>query len=321
MLWWDLKRAGQKQMPANLNELKQRCKEQRAKIPPQRLERSGRLDRRPDICQQSTGNMFGSLLKDFEEDPFFSDPFTAHQEHVRQMMRSFSDPFGRDPFFSITDGRSQGHRGRQGSQVALREDHRASSLTQMPSDSFTGLATDLKDSFFSIDNMMANMRNRMVDMHKQFEGLSDRPDIHSFRSSSVMTYSKTGDEPAKVFQATSQTRKAPGGIKETKKSVRDSESGLEKLAIGHHINERAHIIQKSKNNKTGNQEMNQEFMNLDESEAGSFDNEWEQEISKFKPSGEKPFIDAPKHKSVHYKAKIGPPDVTRRERCISRLVI
>uniref|UniRef100_A0A8C0EZS7 Uncharacterized protein n=1 Tax=Bubo bubo TaxID=30461 RepID=A0A8C0EZS7_BUBBB len=34
----------------------------------------------------------------------FSDPFAAHHEYMRQMMRSFSDPFGRDPFLSITDG-------------------------------------------------------------------------------------------------------------------------------------------------------------------------------------------------------------------------
>ncbi|XP_063298667.1 myeloid leukemia factor 1 isoform X1 [Pelobates fuscus] len=264
--------------------------------------------------------MFGSLLRDFEEDPFFSDPFTAHQEHVRQMMRSFSDPFGRDPFFSITDGRTRGHRGRPGSQVALREDHRASSLSHMPSASFTDLNTDLRDSFHSVDNMMANMRNRMIDMHRHFEGLSDRPDIHSFSSSSVTTYSKTGDEPPKIFQATSQTRKAPGGIKEIKKSVKDSESGFEKLAIGHHINDRAHVIKQSKNNKTGDQEVNQEFINLDESEALSFNNEWEQEISKFKPSGEMPSLEAPKHKT-HYRTKIGPPDVKKRERCISKKVI
>ncbi|XP_053315332.1 myeloid leukemia factor 1 isoform X2 [Spea bombifrons] len=256
--------------------------------------------------------MFGSLLKDFEDDPFFSESLTAHQEHVRQMMRSFSDPFGRDPFFSITDGRSPGQRGRQGSQVALREDHRASSLSHMPSDIFKGLTPDVKDSFRSIDNMMVNMRNRMFDMHRQFEGLSDTSDIHSFHSSSVMTYSKTGDEPPKIFQATSQTRKAPGGIKETKRAVRDSESGVEKMAIGHHIKERAHVIKKSVNNKTGDREVNQEFMNLDESDALSFDNEWQQEISKFKPSGGRPSIEAPKNKSTHFKTKIGPPDVPRR---------
>ncbi|XP_075717658.1 myeloid leukemia factor 1 isoform X1 [Rhinoderma darwinii] len=265
--------------------------------------------------------MFGSLLRDFEEDPFFSDPFTAHQEHVRQMMRSFSDPFGRDPFFSITDGRSHGRRGQQGSQVALREDHRASSLCHMPSAPFSSMVPDFKDGFQSIDNMMANMRNRMIDIHKQFEGLADKPDVHSFKSSSVMTYSKTGDEPPKIFHASSQTRKAPGGIKETKEAVKDSESGVEQIAVGHHIKDRAHIVKQLKNNKTGDEELNQEFLNMDESDAPSFDSEWDREISKFKPYEKKFSIEAPKHQKAQYSTKIRPPGVPRRERCISKMVI
>ncbi|KAM5165430.1 myeloid leukemia factor 1 [Mantella aurantiaca] len=252
--------------------------------------------------------MFRSLLRDFEEDPFFSDPFSAHQEHVRQMMRSFSDPFGRDPFFSITDGRSHGRRGQNSSQVALREDHRVS---------------DIKEPFHSFDNVMANFRNRMTDMHKQFEGLADNPNAHSFKSSSVMTYSKTGDEPAKIFQASSQTRQAPGGIKETKKSVRDSETGVEQLAVGHHIKERAHIVKKLQNNKTGDRELNQEFLNMDETEAPSFNSEWDREISRFKPFEHKLSIDTPKpkHHSAYYSTKIGLPGAPRRERCISKMVI
>lgn len=42
--------------------------------------------------------------------------------------------------------------------------------------------------------------------------LSMDPNGHSFSSSSVMTYSKVGDEPPKVFQASTQTRRAPGGV-------------------------------------------------------------------------------------------------------------
>lgn len=38
------------------------------------------------------------------------------------------------------------------------------------------------------------------------------PNAHSFSSSSVMTYSKKGDEPPKVFQASAQTRTGPGGV-------------------------------------------------------------------------------------------------------------
>uniref|UniRef100_A0A8B9ND41 Myeloid leukemia factor 1 n=2 Tax=Accipitrinae TaxID=8955 RepID=A0A8B9ND41_9AVES len=272
--------------------------------------------------------MFGGLGRCFEEDPFFrflksgqvldvlaflglfgvffavdhfrapvvdacakgntSDPFAAHHEYMRQMMRSFSDPFGRDPFLSITDGgeRTVDRRARQDSQVALRGNHRQDA--------------DFGEPFFAMDRMMSNMRNSMLEMQRKFDDLSIHPDAHTFSSSSVMTYSKIGDEPPKVFQASAQTRTAPGGVKETRKALKDSESGLEKMAIGHHIHDRAHVIKKSKNSKTGDEEMNQEFINLDETEAQTFDEEWQKEIMKFKPSRTRFTLEAPKYRSIHH---------------------
>ncbi|KAM6389220.1 myeloid leukemia factor 1 isoform 3-T4 [Pluvialis apricaria] len=242
--------------------------------------------------------MFGGLGRCFEEDPFFRDPFAAHHEYMRQMMRSFSDPFGRDPFLSITDGgeRTVDRRARQDSQVALRGNRRDA---------------DFGEPFFAMDRMMSNMRNSMLEMQRKFDDLSIYPDAHTFSSSSVMTYSKVGDEPPKVFQASAQTRTAPGGVKETRKALRDSESGLEKMAIGHHIHDRAHVIKKSKNRKTGDEEMNQEFINLDETEAQTFDEEWQKEIMKFKPSRTRCNLEAPKYRSIHHIPK---EDGSRREK-------
>ncbi|XP_015091977.1 myeloid leukemia factor 1 isoform X2 [Vicugna pacos] len=182
--------------------------------------------------------MFGMLSSSFEDDPFFSDSFIAHRESMQQMMRNFSEPFGRD-LFSITDGRgrARNHTGHEDGENSL-----------------TGQ-------------------------------LSMDPNGHSFSSSSVMTYSKVGDEPPKVFQASTQTRRAPGGIKETRRALRDSESGLEKMAVGHHLQDRAHVIKKSKNNRTGDEEVNQEFINMNESDAHAFDEEWQNEILKYKPGG------------------------------------
>ncbi|NWU91599.1 MLF1 factor, partial [Upupa epops] len=228
----------------------------------------------------------------------FSDPFAAHHEYMRQMMRSFSEPFGRDPFLSITDGRERtaDRRPRQDSQVALRGNRRD---------------VDFGEPFFAMDRMMSNMRNSMLEMQRKFDDLSVSPDAHTFSSSSVMTYSKVGDEPPKVFQASSQTRTAPGGIKETRKALKDSESGLEKMAIGHHIHDRAHVIKKSKNCKTGDEEMNQEFINLDETEAQSFDEEWQKEIIKFRPSRTRGNLEGPKYRSLHHAPK---EDGLRREK-------
>ncbi|XP_048203161.1 myeloid leukemia factor 1 isoform X2 [Perognathus longimembris pacificus] len=219
--------------------------------------------------------MFRMLSSSFEDDPFFSDSFLAHRESMRNMMRSFSEPFGRD-FFSISDGR-RGHN---------RTGHGATSFSLVPFGSFGRMHTDVSP-FQAVDRMMLNMRDSMQELQRNFGNLSVDPHGHSFCSSSVMTYSKVGDEPPKVFQASTQTRRAPGGIKETRKAIRDSDSGLEKMAVGHHIHDRAHVIQKSKNNRTGDEEVNQEFINMHESDAYAFDDEWQNEISKFR-AGSRP---------------------------------
>lgn len=53
-------------------------------------------------------------------------------------------------------------------------------------------------------------------------------------------------------------------IKETRRALKDSESGLEKMAIGHHIQDRGHVVEKKFNKKTGEKEFNQDFQNMDE---------------------------------------------------------
>ncbi|NWI92572.1 MLF1 factor, partial [Pitta sordida] len=215
---------------------------------------------------------------------FCRDPFAAHQQHLRQMMRSFSEPFGRD-FPRLRDGaeRAAERRSRPETRLAVRGD---------------GRDVDFGDPFSAMDRMMSNMRNSMLEMHRHFDELSMNPGGHTFSSSSMMTYSKVGDEPPKVFQASSQTRTAPGGLKETRKALKDSESGLEQMAIGHHIQDRAHVIKKSKNFRTGDEEMNQEFINLDENEAQSFDEEWQKELMKFRPSRPRSSLNAPQPRSI-----------------------
>uniref|UniRef100_A0A8C2X402 Myeloid leukemia factor 1 n=1 Tax=Cyclopterus lumpus TaxID=8103 RepID=A0A8C2X402_CYCLU len=171
------------------------------------------------------------------------DPFQAHREHMRQMMRSFSEPYGGLVVPSIMDGRNCGF------DVS---EHPSSSLEMT------------RNPFSMFDNMMSSRRNRMQEMHKNFENMSTDSNTHSFSSSSVMTYSKVGNEPPKVFQASSSTRRAPGGIKETQQAVKDSETGLEKMSIAHHIQDRGHVVEKKYNKKTGQKEFNQDFNNIDE---------------------------------------------------------
>ncbi|XP_062242821.1 myeloid leukemia factor 1 isoform X2 [Platichthys flesus] len=241
--------------------------------------------------------MFNSNFRDFDDDPFFSDPFRAHREHMRQMMRSFSEPFGGPLMPSLTDGRSRGHDMAEhaGSSLALRDDHRDM----------------MRNPFSLFDNVRTNMRNRMQDTQRNSENMSKGSNTHSFSSSSVMTYSKVGNEPPKVFQATSSTRRAPGGIKETRQAVKDSESGLEKMSIGHHIQDRGHVVEKKYNKKTGEKELNQDFQNLDESEAQSFDDEWQEELTKFKPSVPVSCLEEARPRALHPAALTGPEDAHR----------
>ncbi|KAM6222827.1 myeloid leukemia factor 1 isoform 1-T1 [Rhynchocyon petersi] len=218
----------------------------------------------------------------------------AHRESMRQMMRSFSEPFGRD-MYSISDGRGRAHN-RRG------YDDGENSLTH----------TDVSP-FQAVDRMMLNMRNSMQELQRNFGQLSMDPDGHSFCSSSVMTYSKVGDEPPKVFQASSQTRRAPGGIKETRRTLRDSDTGLEKMAVGHHIHDRAHVIQKSKNKKTGDEEVNQEFINMNESDAHAFDDEWQNEVLKYRPGGRWRNLENSRMPGVGHETS-GFPELKRREK-------
>ncbi|KAJ0022090.1 hypothetical protein NQD34_009580 [Periophthalmus magnuspinnatus] len=222
--------------------------------------------------------MFSRIFKEFEEDPFFRDSFRAHTEHMQHFTRSFSEPFDASVMPSLTDGTSQGGRMAQSnSPHALTQNQRDMSRSLFSFGSFDN--TDLmRNPIGIVNNMITNMRNR-VDMPRDFEN------GHSFSSSSVMTYSKVGNEPSKVFQASSSTLRAPGGIKETRQAIKDSESGLQKMAIGHHIQDRGHIMEKKFNNKTGEKEFNQDFQNLDESEAEAFDEEFKQKVSTVKSDG------------------------------------
>ena len=50
--------------------------------------------------------------------------------------------------------------------------------------------------------------------------------------------------------------------------MRDSEQGIEKVAVGHHIGERAHLIERQRDTNSGDQEENQDFVNLDTGKSG-----------------------------------------------------
>nr|CAD7392945.1 unnamed protein product [Timema cristinae] len=121
-----------------------------------------------------------------------------------------------------------------------------------------------------------NMNMSMGRLFPSFDHMGNNPNVHSFSSSSVMTMTNGPDGQPQVYQASSSTRTAPGGVKETKKTVCDSRSGTKKMAIGHHIGERAHILEREQNLRSGDREERQELINLDDDETEDFNREFEQ---------------------------------------------
>ncbi|MBW04983.1 Myeloid leukemia factor 2, partial [Eschrichtius robustus] len=106
----------------------------------------------------------------------------------------------------------------------------------------------------------------VLTFYEKDEHMTAGGNCQTFSSSTVISYSNTGAGAPKVYQETAEMRSAPGGIRETRRTVRDSDSGLEQMSIGHHIRDRAHILQRSRNHRTGDQEERQDYINLDESE-------------------------------------------------------
>lgn len=96
----------------------------------------------------------------------------------------------------------------------------------------------------------------------------------SFTSTSYVTMSAGPDGRQQIYQASSSTKHGPNGVMETKKTVQDSRTGIKKMAIGHHIGERAHIMEREQNLREGTEEERQDFINLEEEEADEFNREF-----------------------------------------------
>ena len=59
-------------------------------------------------------------------------------------------------------------------------------------------------------------------------------------------------------------------VKETRRSLYDSESGVKKMAVGHHLGEHSHSIEHCHNLLSGERVEKQDFVNLEEGGSESF---------------------------------------------------
>uniref|UniRef100_A0A0K8TQW9 Putative myeloid leukemia factor-like isoform x4 n=1 Tax=Tabanus bromius TaxID=304241 RepID=A0A0K8TQW9_TABBR len=184
-------------------------------------------------------SLFGSLMGDFDDDLILGHHMRSMRQMNNIMNSLLADPFGMMSPFDM--GRPSALTG--GSP-------RGNSL--MPF------------GFQSMPNI-----NRLLSGDLP-EGASGS----SFCSSSFVSMTQGPDGRPQIYQATSSSKSGPGGVRETRKTVQDSRTGLKKMAIGHHIGERAHIIEREQNVRNGQQEERQDFINLDEEEAEDFDREF-----------------------------------------------
>ncbi|XP_014299749.1 myeloid leukemia factor isoform X1 [Microplitis demolitor] len=192
-------------------------------------------------------SLFGSLMGDIEDDPIFG----SHMQSMNSMMNFFSNPFGMMTPALMGPGQDMMNQRRHPAAPA-RNIH-----NQMMPFGFPMPPMNMNAMFSNFDNMAGS---------------------NCMTSTSIMTYTNGPDGRPQVYQASKSMRAGPGGVKETKESVFDSRSGTKKMAIGHHIGERAHIIEKKKDLRNGDEEEHQEFINLEDDEADKFNQEWEQRI-------------------------------------------
>lgn len=105
------------------------------------------------------------------------------------------------------------------------------------------------------------------------------PGSSSYFSSSVTTMSTGPDGRPQVYQQSSSEVYAPGGVRESRQSVRDSRTGVQAMTIGHHIQDRGHVMKQSRNAYSGDREENEEFINLEEEEGEAFEDEFRNRFS------------------------------------------
>ena len=200
-------------------------------------------------------------------------------------MNSIMNNFMMDPFFnpqqqqqqrtsSNHSNHSSGHRNNHNNNMSLSP---FGGSMMSPFERHNQLMQQMNSNPFALMNQMMSLNN--------FGGggglqhfTSSYPNSQVYSSSSVVSYSNSGDGKPKIYQESTQMRQAPGGVKETRKMVRDSEKGIEKVAVGHHIGDRAHVIERQKM-RGGDIEEIVNLENLDDEQVNEFNQEFESKIA------------------------------------------
>ncbi|XP_034834886.1 myeloid leukemia factor isoform X1 [Maniola hyperantus] len=204
-------------------------------------------------------SLFGSLMGMADVD---DDPFFgSHMRHMHQMNNMMNSLFS-DPFGMMGESPLSIMGARRGNALMPY-------MPQMPS------------------------------LNRLFADVSDGHGMgaSSFSSSTVVMSSGPNGNP-QIYSSSSSTKIGPNGVKETRKTLQDSRSGLKKMSIGHHIGERAHLIEREQNVYSGDAEERQEFINLEEEEAEDFDREFQVRAGSHRSRSHRAAITAPRDSAL-----------------------
>ncbi|KAL8571098.1 hypothetical protein ACOMHN_010559 [Nucella lapillus] len=215
----------------------------------------------------------------FEEDPFFAGQRQQMQQmnQMNQMNQMFRDPFGFPPGGMLSIGAPPNAVAQQRTNIRQQQLQQQQQLQLQQQQQQQQLAPMDLFAFGGFGNMFQNMRRMMDDMHSTFDSAASNPQGQVFSQSSFMSYSNVGGTQPNVYHASSSTTQGPGGVRETRKMVRDSESGVEKMSVGRHLGTRGHVVERQRNRRTGDREENQEYINMDEEEASEFNRDWQEQ--------------------------------------------
>jgi myeloid leukemia factor 1 len=144
-------------------------------------------------------------------------------------------------------------------------------------DPFSAMMMRPPGGFMNPMSMMMDPFQSMQQAMMMAQNGSNNNNGFSYCSSSVTTYTTDEHGRPQVYQRANEVKQGPDGLKETKSSLRDSRTGQQALEIGHHLKDKAHIKKKSKNVYTNEEEQVEDFVNLDESEADAFEQNWMQQ--------------------------------------------
>lgn len=216
----------------------------------------------------------------FNDDPFFGGggPHNMMRQMDQMMSSMMRSPFDEDPFFA---GAPAGPAfpalmGPPSQQRQIANRNRMS-------DPFAAMGMGMPN----INNIMESMMNGAA--------APGGNNCHMYSSSSVMSMTTGPDGRPQVYQATSTSRGGPGGVREVRKTEADSQSNTRKMAIGHHIGDRGHVIERESRN--GEMEEKQEFLNIDEEDASRFNEEYRNKVTQF--AGNPSIEYSPRHRNAN----------------------